>query len=64
MGVIVCSVIFFISYIISNWVWIEALYDKFKSRRILLEVIVAIVSLIPASTVTFTLYTWIRILSS
>ena len=64
MGVIVCSVIFFISYIISNWVWIEALYDKFKSRRILLEVIVAIVSLIPAENDNNKIYKWISILYS
>lgn len=64
MGVVVYSVIFFLLYIISCWAWIEALYDKFNGRRILLEVTVAILPLITAGIVTSGLYTLIHVLSS
>ena len=64
MKVAVYSIIFFMTYIISNWSWLEALYDKFKGRRILLETIVAVASLITAATVTYVLHILISIICS
>lgn len=64
MRVAVYSIIFFMTYIISNWAWLEALYDKFKGRRILLETIVAVASLITAATVTYVLHILISIICS
>ena len=64
MRVAVYSIIFFMSYIISNWASLEAFYDKFKGRRILLEIIVVVASLITAATVTYVLYILISIICS
>ena len=64
MRVAIYSIIFFMTYIISNWGWLEAFYDKFKGRRILLETIVAVASLITAATVTYVLHILISIICS
>lgn len=64
MRVAVYSIIFFMTYIISNWSWLEVFYDKFKGRRILLEIIVVVASLITAATVTYVLHILISIICS
>ena len=64
MRVAVYSIIFFMTYIISNWSWLEVFYDKCKGRRILLEIIVVVASLITAATVTYVLHILISIICS
>lgn len=64
MRVAVYSIIFFMTYIISNWAWLDAFYGKFKGRKILLEIIVVVASLITAATVTYVLHILISIICS
>ena len=64
MRVAIYSIIFFMTYIISNWAWLDAFYDKFNGRRILLETIVVVASLITAATVTYVLHILISIICS
>ena len=64
MVFVCCISMFWVAYIVSFWVWLEALYDKFKSRKILLGLTVSVASLITATIVTAWLYIFIRILSS